>query len=84
MMEIAANKAAELGVPLTLDAPIQATFAEAEEWVRKWSQDRTAREEKVVGTSRPGVPGPSAVARSTSSSMDSLHQSRSQTPQVGR
>jgi hypothetical protein len=31
MMEIVVNKAAELGVPATLDAPIQATFAEAED-----------------------------------------------------
>jgi hypothetical protein len=30
MMEIAVNKAAELGVPATLDAPIQAMFAEVE------------------------------------------------------
>jgi hypothetical protein len=71
-MEIAVNKAAELGVPATLDAPIQATFAEAEGWVRKWSQDRTAREEKATGAARLGVPGPSMVARLSSSSMDSL------------
>jgi hypothetical protein len=30
MMEIMANKAAELGVPMTLDAPIQVMFVEAE------------------------------------------------------
>jgi hypothetical protein len=72
MMEIVANKAAELGVPTTLDVPIQAMFAEAEGWVRKWSQDRTAREEKAAGTSQLGVPGPSAVAHSTSSGVDSL------------
>jgi hypothetical protein len=72
MMEIAANKATKLGVPVTLDVPIQAMFAEAEGWVRKWSQDRTAREEKAAGTSWLGVPGPSAVAHSTSSGVDSL------------
>jgi hypothetical protein len=72
MMEITANKAAELGVPMTLDAPIQVMFVEAEGYVRKWSQDHTAHKEKVAGMAHLGVPGPSTVARSMSSGMDSL------------
>jgi hypothetical protein len=71
-MEIGVNKAAELGVPVTLDALIQATFAEAEGWVWKWSQDRMAREEKATGAALLGVPGPSMVARLSSSGVDSL------------
>jgi hypothetical protein len=71
-MEIAVNKAAELGVPATLDAPIQATFAKAKGWVQKWSQDRMVHEEKAAGAALLGVPGPSMVARLTSSGVDSL------------
>jgi hypothetical protein len=47
MMEIAVNKATELGVPVTLNAPIQVMFAKAEGWVWKWLQDQTVGEEKV-------------------------------------
>jgi hypothetical protein len=72
MMEIVANKDAKLGVPTTLDMPIQAMFAEAEGWVRKWLQDRTAREEKATGMAQLGVPGLVMVAQLTSSGMDSL------------
>jgi hypothetical protein len=72
MMEIAANKAAELGIPVTLNTALQATFAEAEGWIHKWSQDRMAREEKAAGSSQLEVPGLSAVVRSTSSGVDSL------------
>jgi hypothetical protein len=72
LMEIAANMAAELGVPATLDAALQATFAEAEGWIQKWSQDRMAHKERAAGTSRLGVPGPSAVTRSILSGVDSL------------
>jgi hypothetical protein len=72
MLEITVNKAAKLRVPTTLNAPIQATFAEAEGWVRKWSQDRTVHEETVAGMTRLGVPGQSMVARSSSSSVDSV------------
>jgi hypothetical protein len=71
-MEIGASKAAELGVPMTLDAAIQAMFMKAEGWIRKWLQDWTACEEKAAGMSRLGVPGLSAVVWSTSSSVDSL------------
>jgi hypothetical protein len=55
-MEIVANKAAELGVPV-LNVPIQAMFAEVEEWVQKWSQDWMVREEKAAGMAWLGVPG---------------------------
>jgi hypothetical protein len=80
-MEIAANKATELGVTATLNAAIQATFTEAEGWIRKWSQDRTACKEKAAGMSRLGVPGPSVVARSTSSGVDSLPSIKITEPQ---
>jgi hypothetical protein len=75
-MEIAANKATELGVPATLDAALQATFVEAEGWIRKWSQDRMARKEKAAGMSRLGVPGLLVVARSSSSVKITDSQSR--------
>jgi hypothetical protein len=80
-MEIAANNTADLGVPATLDAPIQATFTEMKGWVRKWLQDQTAREEKEAGVAQLGVPGPSTVAWSTLSSVDSLPSVKIADPQ---
>jgi hypothetical protein len=71
-MDIAANKAAELGVPVILDAAIQVTFAEVEGWVQKWLQDQMVCKEKAAGTARLGVSGWSTVTWSTSSGVDSL------------